>query len=126
MIDANRFKGLSIKELSDLAAALEQEFKIKGAAYWVGTSETVDYNKQAKNVSDGCVGTNPLQTQVGGGHYKDMPIQPLEYCHANNIGKIEGDVIAYVSRWRKKGGIQDLEKSIHELQILIQLEKQKA
>ena len=123
MIDANMFKGLSIKELSDSAAALEQEFRLKGAPYMVGTSETVDYNKQAKNVSDGCVGTNPLQTQVGGGHYKDMPIQPLEYCHANGIGKIEGDVIAYVSRWRKKGGIQDLEKSIHELQILIQLEK---
>ena len=64
-----------------------------------------------------------LDEQVGGGHYKDMKIQPLEYCHANNIGKIEGDVIAYVSRWRKKGGLEDLRKSIHELQILIQLEE---
>lgn len=63
-----------------------------------------------------------LERQVGGGHYKDMKIQPLEYCHANNIGKIEGDVIAYVSRWRKKNGIEDLRKAIHELEILIQLE----
>lgn len=73
---------------------------------------------KAKDVS-------PLDLQVGGGHYKDMPIQPLEFCYANGIGKIEGDVIAYVSRWKKKGGIQDLEKAIHELQILIQLEVQK-
>ena len=63
-----------------------------------------------------------LTTQVGGGHYKGMRIQPLEYCHANNIGKIEGDVIAYVSRWKLKGGIEDLKKARHELDILIELE----
>lgn len=66
--------------------------------------------------------SSALATQVGGGHYKDMKIQPLEYCHANNIGKIEGDVIAYVSRWRKKNGIEDLKKARHELDILIELE----
>jgi hypothetical protein len=66
---------------------------------------------------------NPLAEQVGGDHYKTMAIQPLEYCHANGIGKLEGDVISYVSRWRAKGGIQDLQKAIHELQILIQLEQ---
>lgn len=70
--------------------------------------------------------TSPLATQVGGSHYKTMKIQPLEYCHANNIGKIEGDVIAYVSRWRAKNGIEDLRKAIHELQILIELENAQA
>lgn len=64
-----------------------------------------------------------LGLQVGGSHYKTMKIQPLEYCHANNIGKIEGDVIAYVSRWRSKGGIEDLQKAVHELEILIELEQ---
>lgn len=67
-----------------------------------------------------------LDTQIGGGHYKDMRIQPLEYCHANNIGKIEGDVIAYVSRWKLKGGIEDLKKARHELDILIELEMRDA
>lgn len=66
-----------------------------------------------------------LKTQVGGDHYKTMAIQPLEYCHANGIGKIEGDVIAYVSRWRSKGGIEDLKKARHELDILIELERAK-
>ena len=67
-----------------------------------------------------------LDTQIGGGHYKNMRIQPLEYCHANNIGKIEGDVIAYVSRWKLKGGIEDLKKARHELDILIELEMRDA
>ena len=67
-----------------------------------------------------------LRTQVGGGHYKAMKIQPLEYCHANNVGKIEGDVIAYVSRWKLKGGVEDLKKARHELDILIELEMRDA
>ena len=39
-----------------------------------------------------------LNAQVGGGHYKDMKIQPVEFIHANGIGFIEGCVIKYVSR----------------------------
>ena len=50
-----------------------------------------------------------LDTQVGGGHYKDMKIQPVEFIHANRIGYFEGNVIKYVSRWRSKGGVADLE-----------------
>lgn len=68
-------------------------------------------------------GVGALGTQVGGNHYKDMPIQPAEYCHKNNIGKLEGDVIAYVSRWRKKNGIEDLKKARHTLDLLIELEE---
>lgn len=67
-----------------------------------------------------------LETQVGGSHYTAMAIQPAEYCHANRIEKLEGDVIAYVSRWRLKGGIQDLEKARHTLDLLIELEARRA
>lgn len=66
-----------------------------------------------------------LATQVGGGHYKDMKIQPVEYCHANGIPFIEGAVIKYVSRWRAKGGIEDIKKARHFLDMLIQLEEAK-
>ena len=61
-----------------------------------------------------------LESQVGGDHYKSMTIQPVKYILANNIGYIEGSVIKYVSRWRKKGGVEDLKKAIHFLQILIE------
>ena len=62
---------------------------------------------------------NPLDVQVGGDHYKSMGIQVVEYCMANNIGFMEGAVIKYVSRWRTKGGLQDLKKAAHFLEMLI-------
>lgn len=64
-----------------------------------------------------------LAVQIGGSHYKAMKIQPAEYCHANHIEKLEGDVIAYVSRWRMKNGIEDLRKARHTLDLLIELEE---
>lgn len=63
-----------------------------------------------------------LNKQVDGGHYKDLKIQPIEYIHANQIPFAEGSVIKYVSRWRNKGGIKDLEKAKHFLELLIELE----
>lgn len=67
-----------------------------------------------------------LNTQVGGGHYKDMKIQPVEYIHANGIPFIEGAVIKYVSRWRAKDGVKDLKKARHFLDLLIELEERNA
>lgn len=66
-----------------------------------------------------------LDTQVGGDHYKALAIQPVQYIHANNIPFIEGSVIKYVTRWRTKGGIADLEKARHFLDLLIELERKR-
>lgn len=66
--------------------------------------------------------TTPLATQVGGGHYKDLKIQPVEYIHANSLPFIEGCVVKYVTRHRAKNGKADIEKAIHFLQILLELE----
>jgi len=63
-----------------------------------------------------------LTVQEGGNHYKDMPIQPVEYIHANKLGYFEGCVIKYVSRWKKKNGIEDLKKARHFIDLLIELE----
>ena len=63
-----------------------------------------------------------LEVQVGGSHYKDKAIQPVEYIHANHLGFCEGNVVKYVSRWRQKNGIADLEKARHYLDLLIELE----
>lgn len=63
-----------------------------------------------------------LDIQVQGSHYKDMPIQPVQFIHANAIGYFEGNVIKYVSRWRKKNGLADLEKAKHYIELLIELE----
>jgi len=63
-----------------------------------------------------------LQQQVGGDHYRAKGIQPIEYIHANNLGFCEGNVVKYVTRWKDKGGEDDLRKAIHYLELLIQLE----
>lgn len=70
----------------------------------------------------GAVAPNPLEVQVGGDHYKKLKIQPVEYIHANNIPFMEGSAIKYLTRWRDKGGIADLEKARHFIDMLIDLE----
>lgn len=65
---------------------------------------------------------NALDVQVAGNHYKDMKIQPVEFIHTNGIPYLEGNVIKYVSRWRAKGGLADLEKAKHYIDLLIELE----
>ena len=58
--------------------------------------------------------------QVAGTHYKNKAIQPWDYIVSNNIGYLEGNVIKYVSRWRDKGGVDDLRKAQHYLTKLIE------
>ena len=70
--------------------------------------------------------SSSLTKQVAGTHYKDLPIQPVEYIYANAIGYFEGNVIKYVSRWRNKNGIADLEKAKHYIELLIELENKNA
>ncbi len=60
------------------------------------------------------------EKQIGGGHYKDYAIQPLDYILANNIPWCEANVIKYVTRWRSKNGVEDLKKARHYLDLLIE------
>lgn len=63
-----------------------------------------------------------LSTQVGGDHYRKLKIQPVQYIHANGLGFIEGSIVKYITRWRNKGGVKDLEKIKHFVDLLIELE----
>ena len=49
-----------------------------------------------------------------------MAIQPIEYILANDLGFVEGAVVKYVSRWKEKGWIEDLEKARHLLAMMIE------
>jgi hypothetical protein len=60
--------------------------------------------------------------QIGGKHYQSFAIQPVEFIHCNGIGYIEGNCIKYLCRWRAKGGLQDLEKVRHYIDLLIEME----
>lgn len=63
--------------------------------------------------------------QVGGTHYKTKEVQPWDYIAANNLGYFEGNVIKYVSRWKDKGGLDDLKKARHYLDKLIEISENK-
>ena len=63
---------------------------------------------------------------TGPGHYKDKPLQVWDYVIANNLGYLEGNVIKYVSRWRQKGGVEDLRKAKHYIEKLIEVESGQA
>ena len=63
-----------------------------------------------------------LDKQEGGGHYKGLAIQPVEYITANDISYLEGNVIKYVTRHKNKNGIEDIKKAIHYLELIIQLQ----
>ena len=64
--------------------------------------------------------TKARDKQVGGSHYRDLPIQPTEYIRKNSLGWCEGNVIKYITRWQTKGGKQDLEKCIHYIELLLE------
>jgi hypothetical protein len=68
---------------------------------------------------------DPLKAQVGGDHYCKLKIQPIEYIHANGIPFAEGSVIKYITRWRDKNGLADLQKARHFIDLLIKLEGEK-
>ena len=60
--------------------------------------------------------------QVGGSHYKGFPIQPAEFSERNGLSFLEGSVVKRVCRHSRGGkGRQDIEKAIHELQLILDL-----
>lgn len=66
------------------------------------------------------------ETQVGGTHYKSKVIQPWDFIASNEMGYLEGNVVKYVTRWKDKGGLVDLDKALHYLKKLIEVETDKA
>lgn len=64
-----------------------------------------------------------LDKQVGGEHYREGGIQPVQYIEANGLGFLEGCVVKRLTRHNRPTGKgrQDIEKAIHELQLLLEL-----
>lgn len=73
----------------------------------------------------GSVGTSALEKQVGGNHYKQFAIQPIEFINANSLSYMQGNVIKYVVRYPFKNGLTDLEKAKHYIEMLIEFERNK-
>lgn len=69
--------------------------------------------------SDSLVIEKPKSRQVGGDHYQGFAIQPIDFIQQNNLNFLEGCVVKRICRHRAKNGREDLEKIIHEVQLLI-------
>lgn len=69
------------------------------------------------------VGQSALDTQIGGDHYKKLKIQPMEYSMGNKLDACQHTAIKYITRFRDKGGVADLEKAKHVIDMLIEFER---
>ena len=66
-----------------------------------------------------------LSVQVGGDHYKNYKIQPIDFIYSNDLPFIEGCIIKYICRYEKKGTpIEDLKKIKLYVDILIEKEEE--
>lgn len=57
--------------------------------------------------------------QIGGNHYNNKKIQPIDYILENNLPYCEGNVIKYVTRHKEKNGAEDIRKAIHYLRFIL-------
>ena len=61
--------------------------------------------------------------QVCVNHYKDCKIQPVEFIVGNDLTFLEGNIIKYITRHRRKGeGRKDIEKVIHYAEMILEME----
>lgn len=59
--------------------------------------------------------------QIGGSHYKDMPFQPIKLISYLNLDFFQGNVVKYVSRYKLKDGVRDLEKAKHYCRMAMEM-----
>ena len=68
--------------------------------------------------------TSATETQIGGDHYTKLAIQPMQYSMKNGLDPLQHTIVKYVTRFRDKAGIEDLEKAKHCIDMLIEYEKE--
>jgi len=54
-------------------------------------------------------------------HYQDTGLEAIEVIEDWGLGFHEGNVVKYLARWRKKGGVKDLKKALWYLGRWIRL-----
>lgn len=99
--------------------------KYLGEALSVKGRENMKYEFWKKAHKDGQKVTGVVKVEstneVGGNHYK-MAIEPTTYIDANKMLFNEGNVVKYISRYKKKNGKEDLRKCIHYVLLTMKRE----
>jgi len=65
---------------------------------------------------------NAFGTQVGGDHYREQSIQPIQFIVSNDLDWFQGNIVKYTVRHKYKGGASDLKKAIHYLQLALEMQ----
>ena len=83
---------------------------------WCGKEDAMarEHDKMIKE------SVNASNLQVGGTHYNDCAIMPIEYIIKNKLDFLEGNVVKYITRHRTKGGREDIEKVIHYANLILE------
>jgi len=63
-----------------------------------------------------------FEVQIGGTHYKQMKIQPIEFIYENQIPYMESNVIKYICRHKYKNKEEDIRKAIHYCMLILEKE----
>tara|TARA_R100000231_G_C5197874_1_gene126438 strand:- start:227 stop:481 length:255 start_codon:yes stop_codon:yes gene_type:complete len=75
-------------------------------------------SKKDRMIDDTPEKENPYLKQVSGTHYMYMEIQPAEFVNKNKLLFAEGNAIKYICRHSHKGGVEDIDKAIHYLEMI--------
>lgn len=111
----------------DIPYYADEEFTIKRWRIHSETNATTPpaqqevQTEETKSIQQELKATN---TQVGGNHYTKLAIQPMQYSMKNGLDPLQHTIIKYVTRFRDKAGIEDLEKAKHCIDMLIEYEKE--
>ena len=52
-------------------------------------------------------------------HYGDSEIDVIRFCQANNLDFMQGNVIKYITRYRKKNGLEDVRKAVEYINRIL-------
>lgn len=88
-----------------------------GGIWWYSEDELEILDKEGVTTAK-----SALDKQISGSHYKGCKIQPVEYIQANELDYLQGNVIKYVTRHKLKNGKADIEKAIHYLELILELQ----
>ena len=52
-------------------------------------------------------------------HYGNSGIDVISFCQANNLDFMQGNVIKYITRYRKKNGLEDVRKAVEYINRIL-------
>lgn len=100
------------------------EYTHTGPNLTLGEGDTLRLSGAPEGYSWVLVPAKPEGTSPGEkGHYSDRALEPIQVAEAWGMDFLEGSALKYLARYRKKGGVESLEKVKWFVDRIIQREK---